>query len=106
MTRADWGEMLGVLENQYRRRLLVGLLDHNPQRDSVDIPEDVHVGDKELEVLNAGMYHTHLPKLEEAGFIRWDRDRHEVHKGPNFDEIRPLLELIENHRDELPDGWV
>ncbi len=23
-----------------------------------------------------------------------------------FEELRPLLELIDNHRDELLDGWV
>jgi len=29
-----------------------------------------------------------------------------VIKGPNFDEIKPLLELLENHEDELPTDWL
>lgn len=49
------------------------------------------------------MYHIHRPMLEEAGYIRWDGDAREVRKGPKFDEVRPLLELMADHRDELPD---
>ena len=95
-----------ALSNVHRRRLLVALLDHNPQRDAVDVPEDVHEGDKALEPLQSELYHSHLPRLEEAGFIRWNRDTHEVTRGPRFDEIRPLLELMRDHADELPDNWL
>ena len=52
------------------------------------------------------MRHTHLPKLVEYGFVEWDRDTHEVVKGPEFDEIEPLLELLDEHDDELPEGWL
>ncbi len=52
------------------------------------------------------MQHVHLPKLEEYGFIEWDRDSHEVRKGPKFNEIQPLLELLVSHSDELPDDWL
>ena len=102
----DWESMFAVLQSDARRRLLVALLDHNPQRDEVNVPDAAHVGEKELEVLQVAMYHHHLPMLEANGYVRWDREAHEVVKGPNFDEIRPLLELIHNHRDELPDGWL
>ena len=27
-------------------------------------------------------------------------------KGPRFDAIRPLLELLEDNREALPEGWV
>jgi len=99
-------EYFEALANGYRRRLLVALLDHNPQRDDVVEPEEIHEGEKALETLRLELYHTHLPRLEEAGFIRWNRDTHEVMKGPRFDEIRPLLELMRDHADELPDDWV
>jgi len=99
-------EYFEALANVYRRRLLVSLLEHNPQRDNVAVPEDVHKGEKALEVLQIEFHHSHLPRLEEAGFIGWNRDTHEVVKGPRFDEIRPLLELMQNHADELPDDWL
>ena len=99
-------EYFEVLSNLHRRRMLVALLDHNSQPDGVAVPEAIHEGEKALEVLQTELYHTHLPRLQEAGFIGWDRDSHKVVKGPKFDEIRPLLELLLAHADELPDDWV
>ncbi len=95
-----------ALANIHRRRLLIALLDHNPQRDRVDVPGDVHEGEAALEILQTEFYHVHLPKLENAGFIRWNQDTNEVMKGPRFDEIRPLLKLMRDHADELPDDWL
>ena len=53
----------------------------------------------------AALVHNHLPKLEEAGYIEWDRESGTIEKGPEFDEIEPLLELIEEHSEELPQDW-
>ena len=96
-------ELFEALSNVHRRRLFVALLDRNPQRDDVHVPEDVHDGEKALGALKQELYHMHLPRMEEAGFIRWNRDTYAVTKGPRFDEIRPLLELMRDHADELPD---
>ena len=99
--------ILNVLENQYRRRVLITLLEHNPQdADDLKIPSDSELADEDLETLRIYMTHTHLPKLEESGFIEGNRDTNSIRKGPNFDEIRPLLELLQNHADELPDDWL
>ncbi|MFC4249405.1 ArsR family transcriptional regulator [Natribaculum luteum] len=103
---ADWGTMFEALKNVYRRRLLVELFERNPQEDRVIVPEGVHAGEKELSALQTKFVHTHLPLLEQAGYVTWDRESHEVTRGPEFDEIRPFLELIEDHRDELPSGWI
>lgn len=106
-TTADWDAILDALRNSHRRRLLVDLMEHDPQQDvGVNVPEAIQVRRADLDDLRVELYHTHLPKLEELGYIRWERGAHEVTKGPNFDEIRPLLELIEDHRDELPRGWI
>ena len=98
---------LDVLANKYRRRLLVALLEHNPQDDEdPQIPDDVDITDEDLDDLMVQMSHVHLPKLEEAGLIEWDQDTNAVGKGANFGEIRPLLELMRDHADELPDEWI
>ena len=102
----DWETILTALADRSRRRLLISLLEHNPQDDRVNIPEDVHIGEKELEELQLEFIHTHLPRLEAAGYITWKEESHEVVKGPKFDELRPVLELIHTHQDELPDGWL
>ena len=99
--------VLDVLANPYRRRVLTALLEHNPQDDEdTHLPPDVAIADEDVEQLKVHMTHIHLPKLEDAGLIEWDRDANEIRKGPQFEEIRPLLKLMENHADELPDEWL
>lgn len=51
------------------------------------------------------MYHVHLPKLEATGFVRINRQRGRVRPGPNFDDIEPLLRVIDDHADELSAEW-
>lgn len=101
----EFDDTIDALAHVQRRKLLVSLLDHNPQDDSpvVVAPSEDEAG--ALERLVA-MDHVHLPKLVEYGFISWDRESHEVSKGPNFGEIKPLLELLVDHEDELPEGWL
>lgn len=36
----------------------------------------------------------HLPKLVEYDFVNWDRSTNFVTRGPRFDEVEPLLELV------------
>ncbi|ELZ14037.1 hypothetical protein C478_07839 [Natrinema thermotolerans DSM 11552] len=92
-----------ALANSHRRRLLLSLLTHNPQDVST-------VDGRHWEIAETGdeltrKYHVHLPKLADYGYIEWHREAGNVVKGPRFDEIRPLLELLDDNRDELPDGW-
>ncbi len=92
--------MLSALSNVQRRTLLVTLLDHNSRNDSSvgitdDEPERTAV--KRIVAMN----HVHLPKLADYGFIEWDRKSEEVRRGPAFDAIRPLVELLDSHRDEM-----
>ena len=100
-------DALDALADRYRRRLLVSLLHHNPQDDADEqLPADVSVTDTESEVLQSEMIHRHLPKLDDLGFIEWDRDAAEIAKGRRFEELRPLLELLDTHRSELPNDWL
>ncbi|WP_367175236.1 DUF7344 domain-containing protein [Haloarcula rubripromontorii] len=96
---------MNTLANVQRRKILVRLLDHNPQDDTPVVVDDSEQDQDAIERL-ISMQHVHLPKLEEYGFIEWDRDSHEVRKGPKFNEIQPLLELLVSHSDELPDDWL
>jgi hypothetical protein len=100
-----WQRVLRSLEHPARRRLLVAILEHNPQSDVVVIPEDVHEGRVDPDTLQVEFEHVHLPLLRSHGYIAWDQGRGQVTKGPSFEEIRPVLELFEDHRDEIPDGW-
>ena len=98
-------DALDVLHHIQRRGLLFSLLDHNPQDDSPVVPADSESDADALDALVA-MNRVHLPKLVEYGFINWNRDTHEVTRGPNFEEIEPLLNLLVDSEDDLPGGWL
>lgn len=99
-------DLFEALSNPYRRQLLVALVDHNPQHDGDPDPLDLVSDDVEHGVLEIHLFHSHLPKLEEMGFITWDRRTREISKGPNWADIEPLITLIHDHQEELPDGWL
>jgi hypothetical protein len=100
-------DVLDILASVYRRRVLVELRDHNPQdANDTQLPADVIIADDDLATFRTQMRHVHLPKLEGAGLVEWDREANELRRGPRFEEIRPLLKLITDHADELPDDWI
>lgn len=98
-------DVFDALTNRYRRRLLVALLQHYPESDTLTLPDDALAPDEPSEVAEVELHHVHLPKLEERGFIEWNRETHAVSTGPAFEEIRPFLELMDERSDVLPDGW-
>lgn len=88
------------LASVYRRRVLLALSD--PQTaEEVSILDDVYAGETNIENLKTQMYHNHLPRLEDAGLIEWQKEDQQVVKGPKFDEIEPLLELLADNAEEL-----
>lgn len=97
---------LSALADPYRRQLLLALLDHNPQDDDDRDPLNIVEGDEEPEVLETELVHAHLPKLADMEYITWDRTEKTISRGPKWEQIAPLLELLHENRDELPEGWL
>lgn len=98
-------DTLDALAAGPRRTLLVALNDHNPQDVAPTPASDSAEADDEMDRL-VSMRHVHLPKLAEYGFVDWNERDHEVTKGPNFEEVRPFLELLDDHEDGLSPGWL
>jgi hypothetical protein len=96
--------MFDVLSHPYRRRVLLLVSEANPRGEDEFSPSDVATDD-DAELLTTELFHSHLPKLAESGFIDWDRDTHTIRRGDRFDEIAPLLRLMHDHQDELPADW-
>lgn len=96
---------LTVFCHRPQRQLLVELFHENPQDDTLDDGGDPKANNEELEVL-LDYQHYYLPELEDRGVIDYDQENNIITKGPNFEELEPLLELIDNHQDELPKDWV
>lgn len=93
--------ILYLLSNRHRRLILFALRPGENKTES----DLLFRGPDETEEIEMDLVHNHLPKLEEAGYIEWDREAGEVSKGPRYEEIEPLLDLIESHADELPPDW-
>lgn len=89
------------LSHRHRRLILLCIQDADvTQQADLLFREGTDPETTELELT-----HTHLPKLAEAGYIEWDQETGEISKGPRYDEIEPLLDLIATHADELPPDW-
>ena len=105
----SFDRILEAMGDRYRRQLLLALIEHNPQ-DADDPTPTLNERRGEFEddgqTTKAVMHHAHLPKLEEFGYIHWDRDAGKISKGPAWDEIAPFIRLLDDHSDELPVGWV
>ncbi|WP_210424941.1 DUF7344 domain-containing protein [Halorussus halobius] len=90
-----------------RRRVLFALLRERPGasgRGSSGAGTGVEVeslGGGGLAMSSVDVYHNHLPKLDDLGFVSWDRETGVVAPGPQFEEIRPLLELLADNGHEL-----
>lgn len=95
-----------ALANSYRRQLLLALLEENPGDDDEFAPRDL-LGEGTTTDARAPTrlesIHVHLPKLADMGFIEWDHDAGELSRGPNWEQIAPLLRMLHEERDERPD---
>jgi hypothetical protein len=106
LERSKFDDALSALADPYRRQLLLALREHNPQDDDDHDPLNLLADGEDDELLQSALVHNHLPKLHEMGYIEWNRTTNEISKGPNWDDIAPLLALIEEHQDDLPEGWL
>ena len=116
MTSND--EPFDAMADSQRRQLLAQLLVEDPQpipylsnvsrdllqahptvlREYLSGPEEVDSANK----ADIRTYHVHLPKLAEYEYVEWNRDAHLVTRGADFDDVRPLVETLDEHRDECP----
>lgn len=103
--QTSFDEMFDVLGHACRRWLLTQLSDVGAHDGVESLSEERILDNDILEPFMEEMFDTHLPMLTKARFIVWDENDRVIERGPRFDKIVPLLELIIEHEDELPDEW-
>jgi len=81
-----------ALADTHRREILLALATRDADAAALDALAVVSPADAES--LRLSLYHTHLPVLEAAGLVEWDRDGYEVARGPTFEEIVPILAVL------------
>ena len=100
-----------ALSHRYRRRLLLALLEHNPQQIEKR-GEDVGgngsgtltISEPKADALVA--MHNHLPRLDTYGYISWDQETGAVTTGEQWDEIAPTLQVLVEHGDQIGANWA
>lgn len=88
-----------------RRRRLLRRLNETPL-DGVNASAIGHSADgSHSDDLAVEMRHVHLPMLEDAGFIDWDRESQRVSRGPRFNELDDVLQVADEHDPVRPVDW-
>jgi hypothetical protein len=94
--------LFSVLSNPTRRRLLVRLAETTPRAVAAVTPAHE---DADEEWVAAELVHLHLPLLEAAGYLEWDRATETIRRGPAFEEVEPCLALLSANVEALPGAW-
>lgn len=109
MTGSDDGGLtadacLTLLSNGHRRAVLLSMYDRGGTDADPFAVEEAVTGSIPTRV-EVALNHTHLPKLEDHGVIRWDREEGTVAPGAAFEEVEPFIDGLEDRRGRLPDDW-
>lgn len=81
--------MMDALRSRTRRMVLIALLGDAAETGIATLTRKMNHGNARMQ-----LYHNHLPKLADAGYIEWGSDTDTVSRGPNFAEIEPLVQLL------------
>lgn len=97
-------EMDRILEilSKRERRVILRLLKREDVQSKTDL---LSRGEYALEDRETAVHHVHLPQLDTAGYVEWDRETDEIGKGSRYDEAESVLTLLEAHADELSLNW-
>jgi hypothetical protein len=97
-------DVFDVLSHTTRRRIVLRLY-RKEGNDGVRLSEVVADHPRDRARVEVGLVHSHLPRLEENGFIEWDRPAGRIQKGPHFDALEPVVAAIERSEEELGSEW-
>lgn len=97
----DDDELFGVLRNQRRRRLLHHLREAGGEATLSDLARRVAAAENDKPVgaitgaernrVYSSMRQVHLPALDDAGVVEFDRSRNEIRVAAGFEAVRPYL---------------
>ena len=88
-----------TLGDEHRLRALVSLYLSDPD-ESFAADALVDVGE-DRETAVAAFYHVHFPKLADMGLVEWDREAHEIRRGPAFPAVDRVLDSLVVRDDEF-----
>lgn len=102
-------ELFHLLQNERRRQAIQYVLQRDGVVDMRDISDQLAAIENNVEVaaltsaqrkrVYVSLYQCHLPKLDEAGVIDYDKDRGTIERTPRIDHLEPYLD-VEGSSDE------
>lgn len=79
------------------------ILYHHSDSEEVAVsPADFVPDNVDQERFYCECHHVHFPKLEDSGFIEWDREQDRITREPRFEELHPFLDLLEDFEEFSP----
>lgn len=90
--------MMDALSNRVRRIILVTLVGDTPEVSIAALERQIHHENARIR-----LYHKHLPRLANAGWINWDDDSGTISKGPKFSTVEPLVQLLKEYNTDFPE---
>jgi DNA-binding transcriptional ArsR family regulator len=93
---ADLDTLFEILADRTRRRTLLLV-----EADEVGTVEELldRLKDDRADAA-VSLTHVHLPKLEDAGYIRWDPDDGRITRGPRLSAAAPYLDVLRRRADD------
>lgn len=88
--------VFSTLASSRRRRVLRQLLESENGKPLTRLAQHI-ADDGDSKSMYAELYHTHVPKLEDANFVTYDRDEDEVALVDGGEAIEPFLTLAERY---------
>lgn len=95
-------ELFELLSHPVRRQVLVTLVDADSG--TIFQCEDFVSRGARPERERVELYHRHLPKLSESGYVDWNVATGTVAAGRGLDAVEPVVALLADHEDALPSG--
>jgi len=86
--------VMNALMKPERRLVLLELLDEPTDASIASITREISGDDADTK-----LYHAHLPKLADHGYIEWDMDSKTVSRGPNYPFVEPVLRMLLRHTE-------
>jgi len=98
-----------ALSKALRRQVLSTLIEYEEGIDLDSLADENLVVANQWEQNRIVLYHNHLPKLDDLGFIHWEPETQMIERGERFNEIQAVLEtpsVDDNDRFSSPTSLV
>lgn len=102
--QSDINTTFGIFAHHRRRYALRGLRMYEDPMTLADLADEVAIRENEAPITEISaetvkrvylsLYHTHVPKLEEAGLVQYDQDTDMVALSERADDIEQHQELL------------